>query len=144
MVRRIFDFERNFFPRLLPTDHVRHIDIFNHFAPDFIKEGLESGVDQVIERQWENRCEDVVKPKEGQVLDVNFCEQACEARNNCLQWQFLNSTDTKRCEVYSQFRIGAGESAGIHSKTDFTSGWRLDRLRAMRAQQWCEDRPMLS
>lgn len=144
MIRRLFNFEKAFFPRLLPTDHIRHIDLFEHFAPDFLVNALESGLDQVIEPQWENRCETKVQPQDGQELDQNFCEEACEARPNCLQWQFLDSEKEKRCEVYDQVRIGSGASSGIQSKTDFTSGWRLDRFRVMRAQQWCENRPMLS
>lgn len=142
-IRELFEFEREFFPRLLPTDHIRFIDIYEHFAPEFLNTAYADNVAQVTSVAWENRCETDVQPKEGQVLDQDFCENACDQNPKCLQWQFfqgdaVDPPQKTRCQIYDQLRIGSG------NKTGFLSGWRLDRFKEMRSSQWCENRPLLA
>lgn len=126
----LHQFEQDLFPRLLPDDYIRRIDIFQHFAPQFL---LDANAAEVVRVDWENRAEDrKVEPIAGQAFDQAFCQKACEEWDICWVWQWSESGE---CLIGDNLRIGARRSG-------FVSGWRLDRLRRFRSTQSCENRPM--
>lgn len=128
----LWEFEQEIEENLLPDDTIRFADVFDHFIPDYLRNATD--VDEHVEANWENRAEDIrVEPKEGRAYDSEFCSQACEEHGvDCWTWMWKEGD----CHLgIGTLRIGARSSG-------YTSGTRLDRLRAFRETQKCEGRPL--
>jgi hypothetical protein len=135
-IAQLAQFDKQLFSRLLPNDFIRHIDLFNAFAPPFLLEAYAADEAQIASSDWENRCEDDKIPAvEGQPYNADFCRDACLTRWQCWQWQFSESDG---CILGDQLlRVGA-------KREGFISGWMLRRFKKMRSEEPCENRRMLT
>jgi hypothetical protein len=136
-ISQIYHFERQLYPRLLPNDFIRRIDIFNGFAPNFMLEAYERGDSEVMQAGWTALPEDEkVEPVEGTPFHAEFCREACRSRFFCWQWTFFG--DANECWLaHNLLRIGT-------QRKQADSGWMLHRFRAMRNDKPCENRTFVS
>ncbi|KAL9936975.1 hypothetical protein V8E36_004210 [Tilletia maclaganii] len=149
------EFEEKLLPTLPDWDGVRYCDLWEGFAPEFIrkpyaeyKSALERGIadpaselslkKSVVQKDWKSgdvdktSCDWNCAKQLGRPFDVAHCEAFCEANPKCMGW-LMSKTD---CTLsINGWRVG--KAAG--SNEDWTSGWRLDRIAAIEREMPCRN-----
>ncbi|KAF5102054.1 hypothetical protein D0Z00_000514 [Geotrichum galactomycetum] len=126
---------------------IRYGDIYRDFVAPYIQEemfGWDSnpqGQSYTKERDEEDKKahpdEELKTPRPWE--SVKACKQACNDKKNCLMWRYLPQEES--CEIEDVVRLGRPYFPWIKygdslDRTDVTSGYMINRIRELRANEF--------
>ncbi|KAK9461826.1 uncharacterized protein V1516DRAFT_673069 [Lipomyces oligophaga] len=135
-INKVHDFALRWSQNHAPNDYIRYVDVYHEFMHPWIEEEKD---------EWDNRSNDrEYSPDRPKALrddayeSKEKCISYCNAWDECLGWRY----STNFCALTKSVRLGRrkvrfGDDVFDESKRTI-SGWRIDRIRVIRAQSGCD------
>lgn len=163
-VELLWEYEKTLGPER--RKHITYADIYRDFTAPFIKEYMEDWDSMAMETQFCKKWDEEEAERERQREEeegqkgtnekrksdeprpwhsAKLCKEACDEDSECLSWRYLPNSEY--CGLGIAVRLGRpatykflkyDEQEVLWDHEHATSGYMIERIRAMRSQQTCD------